>query len=123
MFSRGLCSTPNTKTLRDTMKSKNYKKFSCLVEISSTLQQLQKELLKKGRTLQELLNVEYPGADADCNAVGEIHLLLDHDDICNVWASAHVKADDGKRFISNQGVCKVSILLIACLDCTEHASS
>jgi len=79
------------------MKGKNYKKFSCLVEISSTLQQLRDVLLKKGRVLQELLDVEYPGADAVCSAVGEIHALLEHDDICDVWISAHVKVDDGKK--------------------------
>jgi len=78
------------------MKSKNYKKFSRLVEISSTLQQLQGMLLKKGPALQGLLNVEYPGADAMCSAVGEIHVLLERDDICNVWVSAHVKVDNGK---------------------------
>ena len=109
-------STPNTtKTLRGTMSKK---KFSRLVEISSTLQQLRKVLLKKGHVLQELLDVQYPGADAMCSAVGEIHNLLEHDDICNVWVSAHVKVDDGKKFISNQDVRKVSVLLIASLDCT-----
>ena len=78
-------------------KGKNYKKFSCLVEISSTLQQLRKVLLEKGRALQELLDVQYPGADAVYSAVGEIHALLEHDDICNVWVSAHVKVDDGEK--------------------------
>ena len=78
-------------------------------------------LLEKGCVLQELLDVQYPGADAVCSAVGEIHNLLEHDDICNVWVSAHVKVDDGKKFLSNRDVCKVSVLLIACLDCTEHA--
>jgi len=78
-------------------------------------------LLKKGRVLQGLLDVQYPGADAVCSAVGEIHALLEHDDICNVWVSAHVKVDDGKKFISRQDVREVSVLLIARLDCTEHA--
>ena len=119
MCSRGLCQpqTLKNKTLRGTMKNKIYKKFSCLVEISSTLQQLWTDLLEKGRALQKLLDVEYPGADAVCSAVGEIHLLLDCDDICDVWISAHIKVGDGKIFISNQDVRKVSILLIACLDC------
>jgi len=54
-------------------------------------------LLKKGRVLQELLDVEYLGADAVCSADGEIHALLEHDDICNVWVSAHVKVDDGEK--------------------------
>ena len=78
-------------------------------------------LLKKGHVLQELLDVQYPGADAVCSTVGEIHNLLEHDDICNVWVSAHVKVDDGKKIISNRDVRKVSVLLIASLVCTEHA--
>ena len=105
------------------MKGKNYKKFLRLVKISSTLQQLQMELLEKGRALQGLLDVKYPGADAVCSTAGNIHVLLDRDDICDVWVSAHVKVDVRKKFISNQDVPKVSILLIACLDCTEHAFS
>ena len=54
-------------------------------------------LLEKGRVLQEVLDVEYPGADVVCSAVGEIHNLLEHDDICDVWVSAHVEVDDGKN--------------------------
>ena len=115
-------STPNIKIKhRGTMKGKNYKKFSRLVEISATLQQLRKVLLKKGCVLQELLDFQYPGADAVCSAVGEIHNLLEHDDICNVWVSAHVKVDDGEKIILNRDVRKVSLLLIASLDCTDHA--
>ena len=123
MCSRGLCQpqTLKNKTLRGTMKSKIYKKFSCLVEISSTLQQLRTDLLEKGRALQKLLDVEYPGADAVCSAVGEIHNLLEHDDIYDVWVSAHVKVDDRKKIISNRDDRKVSVLLIARLDCTEQA--
>jgi len=79
------CVQPRTLLKQQgTTKDKNYKKFSRLVEISSTLQQLQKELLKKGRALQGLLDVEYPVADAVCSAVGEIHALLERDDICDV---------------------------------------
>ncbi|MBV5267942.1 MAG: hypothetical protein JZU67_05460 [Burkholderiaceae bacterium] len=103
------------------MKGKNYKKYSGLVEISSTLQKLRAALLKKGRVLQGLLEVPYPGADAVCSAVGGIHNLLEHDDICNVWVSAHVKVDDRRKFISNRDVREVSVLLIPSLDCTEHA--
>ncbi len=103
------------------MKGKNYKKYSSLVEISSTLTQLRAALIKKGRVLQKLLEVEYPGADAVCSAVGEIQNLLDHDDICNVWVSAHVKVDDGRKFISNRDVRKVRVLFIAISDCMEHA--
>jgi hypothetical protein len=102
------------------MKSKNYKKFSRLVEISSILQRLREVLLKKGRVLQGLLTVEYPGADVVCSAVGEIHILLDHDDICDVWVSAHDEVDDGgEKNLLGRDVRKVSILLIAHLDCTE----
>jgi hypothetical protein len=105
------------------MKGKNYKKFLRLAEISSTLQQLREVLLEKGRILRRLLDVQYPGADAVCSAVGEIHHLLENqsDDICDVWVSAHVKVDNWKKIISNRDVRKVSILLIASLDCTEHA--
>ena len=82
--------TPNTKIkYRGTMKGKNYKKISRLVEveISSTLQRLRKVLLKKGHVLQELLKKPFPGADAVYSAVGEIHNLLEHDDIRDVWVS------------------------------------
>jgi hypothetical protein len=79
---------------KDTMKSKKNKKISRLVEISSTLQQLQEVLLKKGHVLQELLEKPFPRADAVNSAVGEIHNWLDHDDTCDVWVSAHVKVDD-----------------------------
>ncbi len=92
------------------MKVKNYKKISRLVEISSTLQRLREVLLEKGRVLQRLLDVQYLGVDAVCSAVGEIHHLLENqrDDICDVWVSALVKVDDGKKFISNRDVRKVS---------------
>ena len=98
MFSRAFC-RPRTlkKKHQGTMKGKNYKKISRLVEISSTLQQLRKVLVEKGRALQGLLDVQYPGADAVYSAVGEIHNLLEHDDICDVWVSAHVKVDDEKN--------------------------
>jgi hypothetical protein len=103
------------------MKGKNYKKYSSLVEISSILTQLRAALIKKGRVLQKLLEVEYPGVDAVCSAVGEIQNLLDHDDICNVWVSAHVKVDNGRKFISNRDVRKVRVLFFAISDCMEHA--
>ncbi len=103
------------------MKGKKYKMYSSLVEIRSTLTLLRAALIRKGRVLQELLEVEYPHADAVCSAVGEIQNLLDHADICDVWVSAHVKVDDGRIFISNRDVRKVRVLFIAILDCTEHA--
>jgi hypothetical protein len=60
-------------------------------------------LLEKGHVLQELFDVQYPGADVVCSTVGEIHNLLENqrDDICDVWVSAHVKVDDRKKIISN----------------------
>ena len=78
-------------------------------------------LKEKGHVLQGLLDVEYPGVDAVCSAVGEINNLLEHDDIYDVWVSTHVKVDDGKKIISNRDVRMVSVLLIASLDCMEHA--
>jgi len=70
-------STPNTtKTLRGTMSKK---KFSRLVEISSTIQELRKDLVKKGSALQKLLNVPYLNAIAVCSAVGEIQHYLQCD--------------------------------------------
>ena len=98
------------------MTSKNNKNFLHLVEISSTLQQLQDNLVKKGSILQGLLDVPRPNADAVCSTVGEIKHLLENqrDDICDVWVSAHVKVGDKKlRFILNRDVRKVSVLLIA----------
>ena len=81
-------------------------------------------LKEKGHVLQGLLDVPYLNADAMCSAVGEIKHLLENqrDDICDVWVSAHVKVGDKKlRFISNQDVRKVSVLLIASLVCMEDA--
>ena len=103
------------------MKGKKYKMYSSLVEIRSTLTLLRAALIRKGRILQELLEVEYPHADAVCSAVGEIQKSLDCDDVCDVWVSAHVKVDDMKKFISNSDVRKVRVLFIAILDYTEHA--
>ena len=94
------------------MKNKIYKKFSCLVEISSMLQQLRTDLLEKGRALQKLLDAKYPNAKAVCSAVGEIQHLLQRDDICDVWVSAHVKVGDKKRLISDEiDVRKVSYII------------
>jgi len=113
MFSRAwVVSTQNTtKTLRSTM-GKNYKKFSLLVEISSTLQELRKDLVEKDSALQKLLNIPYPNAKAVCSVVGEIQHLLESDDICDVWVSAHVKVGDKKRLISDEkDVRKVSYII------------
>ncbi len=98
------------------MKSKKIKKYSGLVEISSTLQQLREALLEKGRVLHGLLEKPSPSADAVYIAVGEIRHLLVHNNIFNVWVSAHAKVDDGLKFISNRNVRQVSVLLIASLD-------
>ncbi len=69
-------STPNIKIKHwGAMKGKNYKKISRLVEISSTLQWLQEVLLEKGHILQELLDVQYPGADAMCSTVLEKSII------------------------------------------------
>ena len=93
-------STPNTtKTFRGTMSKKQ---FPRLVEISSTLQELRKDLVEKGSALQKLLNVQYPNANAVCSAVGEIQHFLERDDICDVWISAHVKVGNKKRVISDK---------------------
>ena len=81
---------------------KNYKKFSRLVEISSTLQELRKDLVEKDSALQKLLNIPYPNVKAVCSAVGEIQHSLERDDICDVWVSAHVKVGDKKRLISDK---------------------
>jgi len=91
------------------MKGKNYKKYSGLVEISSTLQKLRAALLKKGRVLQGLLEVPYPGADAVCSAVGGIHNLLEHDDICNGWVACCIPAKSIRTYwcitlIANGGI-------------------
>jgi len=92
--------------------SKNKNKFSRLVEISSTLEQLRKDLVEKGSALQKLLDAKYPKANAVCSAVGEIQHLLQRDNIIDVWVSAHVKVGDKKRLISDEiDVCKVSYII------------
>jgi hypothetical protein len=91
---------------------KGKKKYSSLVEIKSTLQELRDKLLEKGHTLLELLKVAYPDDVAVRSAVGEItYLLEDHRvDISDRWVTAHVMVDDDRKFISNHLVRKVSIL-------------
>ncbi len=109
------CVDKNNKNILVTMKGK--KKYSSLVEVNSTLQELWDELLEKGHALQELLEAVYPDADAVRSAVGEIQFQLeDHPvDISNQWVSAHVMVDGDRKFISNRRVCKVSILFISVL--------
>jgi len=89
---------------KDTMKGE--KITSCIV-ISSTLQQLQKELLEKGRDLRMLLEVAYPDADAVLVAVKKIEFLLQDqsEDISDQWVIARVIVGDKKKFISNLPVC------------------
>ena len=89
---------------KDTMKGK--KIMSCIV-ISSTLQQLQKEQLEKGRDLWMLLEVAYPDADAVLVAVKKIEFSLQDqsEDISDQWVTARVIVGDKKKFISNLSVC------------------
>ena len=91
---------------------KGKKKYSSILEIKSTLQELRKGLVDIGHALQKLLEAVYPDAGAIRSAVLEIkHLLEDHRvDISDQWVTAHVVVDDDKKFISNHLVCKVSIL-------------
>ena len=49
------------------------------VVIDLTLQNLQTELIKRGRVLQKLLKAAYPGANAVLKAISSIHNLLYHE--------------------------------------------
>jgi len=61
------------------MKGKKNKNYLPLVEINSTVEQLREGLLDTGRSLQALLKVDFPDADAICSAVEKIkNLLLDN---------------------------------------------
>ena len=93
---------------KDTMKSE--KITSCVV-IKSTLEQFRDELLELGRVLLSLLNVAYPDTDAVLAAIVKIGFLMQDQpkDISDQWVTARVKADDGKRFISNLLVRKVRV--------------
>ena len=86
------------------------KSTSCVV-IKSTLEQLREKLLEQGRALKELLEVAYLDADAILAAFVKIEFLLEDQpkDISDQWVTARVKADDGKRFISNLLVRKVRV--------------
>ena len=85
------------------------------VVIDLTLQNLQTELIKRGRVLEELLKAAYPGAGAILVAIQSIHNLLFHEGrICNVWVTAHVREDDTRRYITNKKVRAVSILFMFC---------
>ena len=102
----------------------NYNKnISYLIVIGSSLQQLRTELIESGRVLQGLLKKPFPSANAVLAAVETILNLLEHDDICNVWVSAHVKVEDECRFVTNRRVHAVSMLFILCLDFTEYSSA
>ena len=96
---------------------KGKKKYSSLVEIKSTLQELQKGLVDIGHAHRKPLEIVYPDAGVVRSSVLEIkHLLEDHPvDISNQWVSAHVMVDGDRKFISNRRVCKVSILFISVL--------
>ena len=87
------------------------KKITSCVVIKSTLEQLREKLLEKGRDLLSLLKVAYPDAKAVLATIVKIEFLLEDQpkDISNQWVTARVKADDGKRFISNLLVRKVRV--------------
>ena len=82
---------------KDTMKS-----TSCVV-IKSMLEQLREKLLEQNCDLLSLLKAKYPDADAVLGAIVKIEFLMQDQpkDISDQGVTARVKADDGKRFISN----------------------
>jgi hypothetical protein len=83
--------------------------------IDSTLQNLQTELIKRGRVLEELLKAAYPGAGTVLVAISSINNLhYDEGRISNVWVTAHVREDDTLRYITNKKVRAVSILFMFC---------
>ena len=90
---------------------KGIKKYSPSVVIESTLQNLRTELIESGRVLQELLTVDFPGADVVHAAVSNILNLLHREGgISDAWVTAHVKEDNKCRYITNRDVRAVSIL-------------
>jgi hypothetical protein len=100
---------------------KGIKKYSPCVVIESTLQNLRTELIESGHDLQNLLAVDFPGADAVHAAVERIHNLLQREGgIGTVWVTAHIREDDKCRYITNRDVraVSISILFMFFLDCT-----
>ena len=92
---------------------KGIKKYSPLVEIESMVKQLRKELFNAGFALKELLEADFPDADAVLVAVEKIKDLLWY--IRDRWVTAHVKVGDMNRFITNLLVREVSVILLVLL--------
>ena len=67
------------------------------------LEQLREKLLEQNCDLLSLLKAQYPDADAVLGAIVKIEFLMQDQpkDISDQGVTARVKADDGKRFISN----------------------
>ena len=83
--------------------------------IDSTLQNLRKELIEKGRILKKLLKAAYPDANAVLKAITSIHnLLYQEGRIGDRWVTAHVREDDTLRYITNVKIRAVSILFMFC---------
>ena len=87
-----------------------------IIKPRQTLKQLQKKLCDGGFVLGELLEADFPDADAVLAAVEEIeHLLQDHPtSICDQWVTAHIMVGRKKKIISRTLVREVSILLLLC---------
>ena len=68
-------------------------------------------MLEQGCALKELLEVAYPDMDVVLTAIVKFEFLLEDQpkDISDQWVTARVKADDGKRYISNLLVREVRV--------------
>ncbi len=87
-----------------------WKTFSLLVELDSDtpLNEVQDQLVAGGDSLQELLVVEHPNADAVLTAVQDIKSQLDFEDILDTWVTAHVRVGKKDKLIANKRVRQVS---------------
>ncbi len=93
-----------------------WKQFSTLVELEKPLIQFQKEMVKFGEALQELLLVEHPNADAVRTTIQDIKDQLDEEDISDTWVTGHVRVGRKDELIANNRVRQVSLVYILSFD-------
>ena len=91
--------------------TEEWKAFSPLVElVSDYLNEVQDELVARGKALSELLSDDHPNADAVSTCIQAIKDDLDHEGISNTWVIAHVRDGQEDEFVANVRVRKVGLI-------------
>ena len=91
--------------------TEEWKAFSPLVElVSDYLNEVQDELVARGKALSELLSDDHPNADAVSTCIQAIKDDLDHEGISKTWVIAHVRDGQEDEFVANVRVRKVGLI-------------